>query len=188
MLQIQSLSLGNLCIPVATSHSLNVLQTSTLPPLSWDNSVVAILLISQSLVDTWIPQSHYVVQRATGQYNRGNSLWILSHGGEETAKSVGHDAKGIFHHPSGTRQSVVKDPLLIGKSSSTKSSPIRKYGISRSSPGNGSASGTSKVPSIMPEHKSQSLKICASELDPLVPTSTQRNLYLASTRARSIME
>ena len=91
MLQIQSLSLGNLCVPVATSHILNVLQTSTLPPLSWDNSVVVILLITQSLVDTWIPQSHDVVQRATGQYNRGNSLWILTHGGEETTKSVGHD-------------------------------------------------------------------------------------------------
>ena len=59
MLQIQSLSLGNLCIPVATNHILNVLQTSTLPPLSWDNSVVVILLISQPLVDTWIPESHY---------------------------------------------------------------------------------------------------------------------------------
>ena len=120
MLQIQSLSLGNLCVPVATSHILNVLQTSTLPPLSWDNSVVVILLITQSLVDTWIPQSHDVVQRATGQYNRGNSLWILTHGGEETTKSVGHDDKRIFHHPSGTRQSVVIDPLLIRKSSGTK--------------------------------------------------------------------
>ena len=120
ILQIQSLSLGNLCVPVATSHILNVLQTSTLPPLSWDNSVVVILLITQSLVDTWIPQSHDVVQRATGQYNRGNSLWILTHGGKETTKSVGHDAKCIFHHPSGTRQSVVIDPLLIRKSSGTK--------------------------------------------------------------------
>ena len=66
------------------------------------------------------PWRYDVVQRATGQYNRGNSLWILTHGGEETTKSVGHDAKRIFHHPSGTRQSVVIDPLLIRKSSGTK--------------------------------------------------------------------
>ena len=109
MLQIQSLSLGNLCIPVATSHILNVLQPSTLPSLSWDNSVLVILPISQPLVDTWIAHSHDVVQRATGQYNRGNCLCILTHG-----------AKGILHHPSGIRESVVKYRLLIRKSSGTK--------------------------------------------------------------------
>ena len=58
--------LGNLCIPVATSHFLNVLQASTLLPLSWDNSVVVILPICYPLVDTWIPESHDVVQHATG--------------------------------------------------------------------------------------------------------------------------
>ena len=69
MLQIQSLSLGNLCIPVATSHILNVLQTSTLPPLSWDNSVVVTLktaveltfVIYFSLELSRINVSHYFV-------------------------------------------------------------------------------------------------------------------------------
>ena len=127
------------------------------------------------------------------------SLWILTHGGEKTTKSVSHDAKGILHHPSGMRQSVVKDPLIIRQSSGTKwlhqpgsqgegIIPMRMYGISWSSPGSGSASGISKVPSTMPKHKSQSLKVWASELEPLVPTSTHRNLYWASTRARSMME
>ena len=50
-------------------------------------------------MDSWIPESNDV-QGATGQYNRGNSLWILTHAGEKTTKSVGHDAKGILHHPS----------------------------------------------------------------------------------------
>ena len=48
------------------------------------------------------------------------TVWILIHGGERTTKSVGGDAKGILLHPSGMRQSVVKDPLLVRQSLGTK--------------------------------------------------------------------
>ena len=74
---------------------------------------------SSSAIPWWIPESHDVVQGATDYYNRGNSLWIVTHDGDKTTKSVGHDAKAIPHHPSGTRQSVVKN-ILIRKSSGTK--------------------------------------------------------------------
>ena len=65
-------------------------------------------------------------------------------------------------------------------------SPIGKYDTGQSSPGNGSAAGTCRVPLMMPALSCELLNICASQLDLLMPTSTKNELVVGIHMGKEI--
>ena len=78
--------------------------------------------------------------------------------------------------------------FIVQVRTANASSPMKKYGMSRSSLGSGSAGGNPMSPVSRDALRAEALKIPLSEEEPLLPMSAHRNLYCESTRPNSTME
>ena len=156
------------------------------------------LTVNIPVLQSRVPHPHHVVHAEACTHDILDSLMFLLHGPEDASPAVGEYSKSILHYPASTGELVVirsstvmflcPNGFIIQVRRANASSPMKKYGISRSSLGSGSPGGNPMAPVSSDALRAEALKIPLSEEEPLLPTSAQRNLYSESTKPRSTIE
>ena len=118
MLEVQPLPLCFPAVAVPTLWLDEVQQVGIGPPGTIDEVVLSILLVHNMLVCSRVPHPQVVVQDDTRSHYEGCSIHMDLEGGEETAETVGKDAKGVLHHTTGSGQPVVEDLLAVVQTAS----------------------------------------------------------------------
>ncbi len=179
-LEILSLLLGHDCCSIATNQVVHILHVWTISPFSWDNMMLVIFLVQESILKARVPHMHQVMETHTCQNSRLHRLWLLSLRTQQTLETICKYAKRILHNSSAMRQPIVEDPLLVSHVTLRKG--LHQLGlqskciVSKNKVGHRPVIFRKCIFWGKPNRSVFWLKICVSDEDLFWPTSTYRNL------------
>ena len=85
----------------------------TIPPGTWHDAAICVLLVEVCVLQRGVPQPHDLVKYDAGPGDGDGVLWHDGQGCEEAPKSGSQDSEGVLHHSARTGGPVIVDLLVV---------------------------------------------------------------------------
>ncbi len=109
--QVFPLLLACLGLSVSGNTLQFLLPSISSSPFSRYQMVISILPVHHCILDSRISHPHQVVAANGSKHNGRGYIWLTFYGSEQTTKSIGQNAKGVFAHSPAAACSVIVDSM-----------------------------------------------------------------------------